>query len=147
MTILDAYAVIAFLRGEPAAEHVRPLLEDGSGVLTAVGLAEVLDHLVRLANADEDDAVLDVAQLGLLDALTVDADTGSAAGRLRARHYHRTRCAVSMADCIAAETARVSGRPLATADPALLDVCHGEGIGTRPLPASDGTTWKPPTSA
>lgn len=146
MTILDAYAVIAFLRGEPAAAHVRPLLEDGNGALTAVGLAEVLDHLVRLADADEDDAALDLAQLGLLDALSVHADTGSAAGRLRARYYHRSRCAVSMADCIAAETARATGRPLATADPDLLDVCHAESIDTRPLPASEGTTWKPPTS-
>jgi predicted nucleic acid-binding protein len=146
VTVLDAYAVIAFLRGEPASEHVQPLLEDGSGVLTAVGLAEVLDHLVRLANADEDDAVLDLAQLGLLDALPVPADIGSAAGRLRARRYHRTRCAVRMADCIAAETARATERPLATADPDLLDVCHAERIATRPLPASDSTTWKPPTS-
>lgn len=146
MTVLDAYAVIAYLRGEPAAEPVHPLLEDGIGVLTAVGLAEVLDHLVRLAKADEDDAVLDVAQLGLLDALPVDAHTGSAAGRLRARYYHRTRCAVSMADCIAAETARATGRSLATADPDLLDVCHAENIAIHPLPASDGTTWTPPTS-
>ena len=146
MTILDAYAVIAFLRGEPAAAHVRPLLEDGSGALTAVGLGEVLDHLVRLAMADEDEAVLDLAQLGVLDALPVPADTGSAAGRLRARRYHRTRCAVSMADCIAAETARTSGRPLATADPHLLQVCHAEGIPMIALPAFDGTTWTPADS-
>ena len=143
MTVLDAYAVIAFLRGEAAAEHVRPLLEDGLAVLTAVGLAEVLDHLVRLAKADEDDAVLDLAQLGLLDAVPVDAATGSAAGRLRARRYHRTKCAVSMADCIAAETARATGGPLVTADPHLLDLCHAEGITCVPLPASDGTIWMP----
>lgn len=146
MTVLDAYAVIAYLRGEPAAEAVHPLLESGVGVLTAVGLAEVLDHLVRLAKVDEDDAVLDLAQLGLLDALPVDADTGSAAGRLRARYYHRTRCAVSMADCIAAETARATKRSLATADPDLLDVCHAEDIATHPLSASDGTTWTPPAN-
>ena len=96
MTILDAYAVIAFLRGEPAADDVRPLLEDRDAELTAVGLAEVLDHLIRIAGVDEDDAVLDLAQLGLLDPLAVGAEIGSAAGRLRARHYHRTRCAVSM---------------------------------------------------
>ena len=147
MTVLDAYAVIAYLRDEPAADHVRPLLEDGLGVLTTVGLAEVLDHLIRLAKADEDDAVLDLAQLGLLDAVPVDASTGSAAGRLRARHYHRTRRAVSMADCIAAETARATGQPLATADPDLLDVCDAESIACLRLPASDGTTWAPPANA
>lgn len=144
MTVLDAYAVIAFLRGEPAADHVRPLLEAGDPALTAVGLAEVLDHLVRLAHADEDDAVLDLAQLGLIDAIPVDAGTGNAAGRLRARRYHRTRCPVSMADCIAAETARATRRPLATADPDLLDVCLSERIEIIPLPGSNGTTWSHP---
>jgi hypothetical protein len=56
VTILDAYAVIDYLRGEPAAPQVRTLLESGEGVLTAIGLAEVLDHLVRLATADEEGA-------------------------------------------------------------------------------------------
>jgi predicted nucleic acid-binding protein len=146
VTVLDAYAVIAFLRDEPAAEHVRPLIEAGDGALTAVGLAEVLDHLARLARADEDDAVLDLAQLGLIDAIAVDASTGNAGGRLRARRYHRTRCPISMADCIAAETARTSRRPLATADPDLLDVCHAERIEIIALPGSDGTTWSPKPS-
>jgi PIN domain nuclease of toxin-antitoxin system len=146
VTVLDAYAVIAFLRDEAAAEHVRPLIEAGDGALTAVGLAEVLDHLVRLAGADEDDAVLDLAQLGLIDAIAVDANIGSAAGRLRARRYHRTRCPISMADCIAAETARATRHPLATADPDLLDVCHAEQIETIPLPGSDDTTWSPKPS-
>lgn len=141
MTVLDAYAVIAYLCDEPAADHVRPLLVAGDAALTAVGLAEVLDHLVRLANAEEDEAVLDLAQLGLIDAIPVDASTGNAAGRLRARRYHRTRCPISMADCIAAETARATHRPLATADPDLLDVCLAERIEIIPLPGSDGTTW------
>jgi predicted nucleic acid-binding protein len=145
VTVLDSYAVIAYLRDEPAADRVRPLLEAGDGMLTAVGLAEVLDHVIRLAGADEDDAVLDLAQLGLLDALPIDADVGNAAGRLRAHRYHRTRCPISMADCIAAETARGTGRPLATADPDLLDVCHTEQIAVIPLPQSDGTTWTPKT--
>ena len=46
-----------------------------------------------------------------------------------------------MADCIAAETARATRRPLATADPDLLDVCLAERIEIIPLPGSDGTTW------
>ena len=146
MTVLDAYAVIAYLRDEPAADQVRPLLEAGDTALTAVGLAEVLDHIIRLAGADEDDAVLDLAQLGLLDAIPVEASTGNAAGRLRARHYHRTHCPISMADCIAAEAARATERQLATADPDLLDVCHTEQIQTIPLPGSDGTTWSPKPS-
>lgn len=143
MSVLDAYAVIAFLRAEPAADTVQPLIESGDAFLTAVGLAEVIDHLVRVIGIDEEQAVLDVAQLGLLEGHPVDAGLGLAAGRLRARHYHRTRCAVSMADCVAAVVARSTGRPLVTSDPHLLDVCHAETISLLALAGTDGTTWTP----
>ena len=141
MTILDAYAVIAYIRAEPAADQVGPLLEQGDSDLTAVGLAEVVDHLVRVGGADEEDVLLDLAQLGLLEALPVDAAIGRAAGRLRARRYDRARCPISMADSIAAETARSHHRALATADPDLLDVCDAEAIRVIPLPGSNGSIW------
>lgn len=145
MTVLDAYAVVAHLRDEPAASEVSSLLEAGGATLTAVGLGEVIDHLVRQAGADEEVATLDLAQLGLLDAATVGSRIGAAAGRLRARHYHRIRCSVSMADCIAAETARYRSEALATSDPHLLDVCHAEGIAVVVLPGSDGSRWTQPS--
>ena len=144
MTVLDAYAVIAYLRGEPAADEVGLLLETGDAMLTAVGLGEVHDHLVRLAGADEEEAALDLAQLGLLDAIAVDSTVGAAAGRLRARRYHRPRCSVSMADCIAAEAARQRAESLATSDPHLLDVCDVEGVDAIVLPRSGGSRWAPP---
>jgi PIN domain nuclease of toxin-antitoxin system len=144
VTILDAYAVVAFLRAEPAAAQVSSLLDGDSATLTAVGLAEVIDHMLRLADADEETLLLDLAQLGLLEAVPVDPALGASAGRLRARSYHRTRCAVSMADCLAAETARTTGQPLATADPHLLDVCHTERIATLVLPDTASNIWSPP---
>jgi PIN domain nuclease of toxin-antitoxin system len=144
LTVLDAYAVLAYLKGERAANEVRPLLGLADSSLTAVGVAEVLDHLVRLSGADEEDAALDLAQLGLIDGVSVDATIGAAAGRLRARHYHRTRCQVSLADCVAAEVARSLRQALATADPHLLDVCHAEGIALTVLTASNGSRWAPP---
>lgn len=146
MTVLDAYAVIAFLRAEPAAAHVKAVLKQADAALTAVGVAEVLDHLIRIVGADEEDATLDLAQLGLVDGLPVTPDLGAAAGRLRARHYHRKQCAVSMADCIAAETARSRNEQLATSDPHLLDLCHAEDIAHLVLPQSDGSTWSPPAT-
>jgi predicted nucleic acid-binding protein len=85
-----------------------------------------------------------VAQLGLLDGTVVDSTVGAEAGRLRARRYHRARCAVSMADCIAAQAARSKGEPLATSDPHLLDLCNAEGISTVVLPGSDGSRWTKP---
>ncbi|HEX2849191.1 MAG TPA: PIN domain-containing protein [Acidimicrobiales bacterium] len=143
MTILDAHAVLAFLKNEPAADEVEQLLLTG-GVLTAVGVVEVIDHLVRIAGGDEEEASLDLAQLGLDDAVVLDSVVASAAGRLRARHYHRTRCPISLADCVAAEVARSTGRSLATSDPALLDVCHHEQIPLTVLPRTDGSRWSPP---
>lgn len=144
MIVLDAYAVLALLKGEPAAPAVRELLGDDQGVqLTAVGVAEVVDHLVRLAGASEDDAALDVAQLGLAAPDPVDADTAMRAGLLRARHYHRRERAVSLADCLLAETARNVSGSVATADPHLLDMCAEEGIEVIPLPDTNGTTWSP----
>jgi predicted nucleic acid-binding protein len=144
LTVLDAYAVIAYLRAEPAAAEVRALLKSTEVALTAVGVAEVLDHLIRIVGANEEDAALDLAQLGLLDAIPVTAALGADAGRLRARHDHRTRCPVSMADCVAAEAARSQAEPLATSDPDLLTVCHLEDIGRVVLPGSDGSIWTPP---
>lgn len=141
MSVLDAYAVIAFLRAEPAAAVVQPVLEFGDAALTAVGIAEVVDHLVRIIGVDEEQAVLDVAQLGLLEGHPVDVELGLAAGRLRAKHYHRTRCAVSMADCIAATVARRLERQLVTSDPHLLDVCSAENIAMLALPGTDGSAW------
>lgn len=111
--------------------------------LTALGVAEVLDHLVRLAGADEEEAALDLAQLGVIDGVPVDSSLGVAAGRLRARYYQRIRCAVSLADCVAAKVARSHQRPLATADPSLLDVCHAEDIGVVVVPGADGSRWSP----
>ena len=144
MTILDAYAVIAYLRAEPAATEVKPLLKRPGAALTTVGVAEVLDHLIRIVGVDEEDATLDVAQLGLLDGIPVSPTLGAAAGRLRARRYHRSRCTVSMADCIAAEAARARDAPLATSDPHLLELCHAEEIAHIALPGSDGSVWAPP---
>ena len=143
MTVLDAYAVLAFLKGEAAASEVESFISTGGAALTALGVAEVLDHLVRLGGVDEEDASLDLAQLGLDLPIVVDAGIGAAAGRLRARHYHRTTCPVSLADCVAAEIARFSQRPLATCDAALLDVCHREHVAVAVLQGSDGSRWSP----
>jgi PIN domain nuclease of toxin-antitoxin system len=141
LTLLDTYAVIAFLRGEAAAVEVGRILQHDDARLTSVGLAEVVDHLVRVAGADVEEVGLDLAELGLLAASPVDPAVGLASGRLRARHYHRTRCAISMADAVAAETARLLDVALATSDPHLLDVCHHEEIDVVVLPASDGSRW------
>ena len=142
MIVLDAYAVLALLKGEPAAGPVRQLLESKEeSSLTVLGVAEVLDHLVRIVGASDEDAALDIAQLGLAEPAPLEAPVALRAGLLRARHHHRRDRAVSIADCVAAETARLSGAPLASADPHLLELCAEESIDVVALPDSQGTTW------
>lgn len=144
MIVLDSFAVLALLRDEPAAALVQQLVESGEEVaLTALGVTEVIDHLVRLLGADEDEAVLDLAQLGLASPTPVDVDVAMQAGLLRARHYHRKYRAVSLADCVAAAIARSASSQLASADPHLLDLCRDEGIAVIALPDSTGRTWSP----
>ena len=83
MIVLDSYAVLALLKGEPAAIKVQHLVEnEEDALLTSLGVAEVLDHLVRLADAEEDEAVLDLAQLGLRSPAAVEADLSARAGLL-----------------------------------------------------------------
>ena len=143
MTVLDAFAVLALLKGEPAALEVRNLIEGGDAALTPLAVAEVVDHLVRIMNTTEEDAVLDLAQLGVPTTEPIDDERTLRAGLLRARHYHRTDRAVSLADCVAAETARSLNSALATSDPHLLDMCRDEGIAVSPLPDSKGHRWSP----
>lgn len=143
MIILDSYAVLALFKGEPAADPVQRLLGGADASLTVLGVSEVLDHLVRLVGADEEDAFLDLAQLDLAAPPPLEADVAIRAGLLRARHYHRRYRALSLADCIAAETARAADSALATADPHLLDTCKAESIAVHPLPDSRGSIWSP----
>lgn len=145
MIVLDAYAVIAALLGEPAAPEVAELLQrDERAVLTPLGVAEVLDRLVQISGVDPDEAVLDLAELGLINAQPLDPAIALQAGLLRARRYHRTRCAVSLADCVVVEVARASDATVVTSDPHLLDVCVLESVNVLPLPDATGVRWTPP---
>jgi PIN domain nuclease of toxin-antitoxin system len=90
MIILDSFAVLALLKDEPAAGQVQLLVEsEEEAALSVLGVSEVLDHLVRLAGADEEEAVLDLAQHGLADSSPLNVGIAMKAGLLRARHYHR----------------------------------------------------------
>jgi predicted nucleic acid-binding protein len=141
--VLDTYAVLALLKDEPAAAEVQRLIEtDGAPMLTALGVAEVLDYLVRLAGAEEEEAALDLAQLGLASPMAVTPELAARSGLLRARHYHRRDRALSLADCVVAETARDLDVRVVTADPALLETCSAEGIAVVALLDSRGVRWR-----
>jgi predicted nucleic acid-binding protein len=139
VTVLDAYAVISYLRGEASAEEVAALLRDPT-VLTSVNAAEVRDQMVRVFGADPDLLEADLALLSHagMTVLAVTAELGMEAGRIRARRYHRERAAVSLADCVAASATLAGYGPLATSDSALAAVVRAEGGGVHALPDSKG---------
>jgi predicted nucleic acid-binding protein len=131
--LLDAFAVIAYFRDEPAAGDVEALMLTGEAYLTSVNAAEVVDRLSRRGGLDPVDVVGELSVLPIT-MRPVDAPLGMLAGRLRAGHYHRTECPVSLADCVAAAVAVADGMPLATSDAALarvVEVERGEVIRLR----------------
>jgi PIN domain nuclease of toxin-antitoxin system len=139
VTVLDAYAVIAYLRGEPSAGEVAGLLR-GPALITSVNLAEVCDQMVRVFGADPDGVEADLALLchAGMTVLAVSHELGMEAGRIRARRYHCDRASVSLAGCVAVSAALASRRPLATADPSLAAVLRAEGGEVHALPDSKG---------
>ena len=135
--MLDAYALIAVLPGEPAAEELRSVLEAGDAAIHPLNLAEVIDRMVRLAQADADEIEADVALLGVSTIDLIRADLIDA-GRWRARHYRRADRAVSLADCVAAVSAVRGAKPLATSDPGCAAMMREEGGTVLALPDSTG---------
>ena len=133
-TVLDAYALIALRLDEPAAEDVERILRSGDAAITSVNYGEALDRLVRARGLPEPrvravfEALLDTS-LRRIDVGFLVVET---AVRLRAKHYHRERRPLSLADCICVASAGSDGA-VATADEAMLAMAEAEGIRTVPL--------------
>jgi len=142
--VLDAYALEAYLNDEVVvADMVEPLLMSGEQILiTSVNLAETADRMIRLNGATREELESDVVALGVT-VTGVGATAGLDAASLRANHYHRTRRAVSIADCCAAAVALDRDALLVSSDPALLGMVHDEGGRYLALPNSSGSVWSP----
>lgn len=114
MVVLDAWALLAYLRDEPAAEHVqRRWLSDGAA-MCSVNLGEALYAQTRAhGHAPATEAIA-----AARDAMTVvdpDWDLVSTAAAIKARG------GISYADAFCIATARHLGAPLLTGDPEILD--------------------------
>jgi predicted nucleic acid-binding protein len=133
--LLDASALVAFLSGEPAAPQVRRVLADADSAVTNVQLAEVVDVLGRRHGVGMDEAWRTVDAITGLAVVVIGIAESCRAGALRARHYHRTRCPVSLADCLLVAAAGPHDR-VVTRDKALAEVARAEGLGVLALPSS-----------
>lgn len=133
--LLDAFALIALLANEPAADEVESLLRRGEAAITPINLAEALDVLQRVhgMGLERLDAVT-MPLVGEVIALTtIDERIARRAADIRARRYHRTRAPLSLADCILL-AATGEEDELATADGPLIRTAEAEGVRVRTLP-------------
>jgi predicted nucleic acid-binding protein len=134
MTLLDAYALVAFLVGGPAAAQVRAILREGEAAVATANLAEALDvseriHGLAITRALE---LLEPLFDGLMAVRSLDLLVTCRAAELRARHYHRSTRPISLADAVLLASAR-SGDRIATADPDVLAVARAEHLASLAL--------------
>lgn len=135
MTLLDAYALIAFLVGGPARPDVRAILREGDAAIATANLVEALDVSTRVYNLPIARAldVVDPLFEASLQEVHLDGSRARRAAEIRARHYHRKRCPISLGDAILLASAKAGDR-IATADADVLVVAEAESLKVSPLP-------------
>ena len=110
--VLDAWAVMAYLRGESAADRTQRAIDDGA-LMSWINLGEVLYLLHRAVGADRARATIrDLRSVIEVEVPGVDRITEAAV--IKAEHP------LSYADAFAAATALAHDAPLLTGDPELL---------------------------
>jgi PIN domain nuclease of toxin-antitoxin system len=112
-TVIDASALIAFLRDEPGADVVENVLSAPDKCYAhALNLCEVYYDFFRASNQDAAEAAIsDLLGLGIEDRTDMDSEFWRDPGGLKAVHRR-----VSLADCCALALARRLGARLVTAD-------------------------------
>lgn len=112
--VLDAGAMIAFLRDEPGAAAVTEALLDSDSqcYAHALNLCEVYYDFHRASGREvASQAIMDLARLGVIEDASLGGAVWRAAGRLKADLRR-----VSLADCFAIELAQRMKATLLTAD-------------------------------
>jgi uncharacterized protein with PIN domain len=137
--VLDAYALLALVRDEPAAGAVEELLRGGASGITALNLAEAVDVAQRVHGLPSDDVRETIEPLlaGTLSVLQAGEDEAWRAAEIRLRHYDRRSSALSLADCFLLAAAG-AGDSVATSDPPVAAAARLEAIEVVPLPDSSG---------
>lgn len=138
MTLLDAYALIAFLVGGPATPQVRTILREGDAAVATANLAETLDvservHHLPIARSLE---ILEPLFEGPLTAIPLDGSTAHRAAVVRSTYYHRRSRPISLADAVLIASAQEDDL-IATADPDVLAVAAAEEVETVALPGRE----------
>jgi len=111
--VIDASALIAFLRDEPGADVVENVLSAPEKCYAhALNLCEVYYDFFRASNQDAAEAAIaDLLGLGIEERTDMDSEFWRDVGGLKAVHRR-----VSLADCCALALARRLGARVVTAD-------------------------------
>ncbi len=121
MYVLDAFALMAYLKGEPSAQRVRDLLSDAENrkcqvYLSIINLGEVLYNLERNNGLNKAHEALTIIQSLPLEILPADNQTVFAAAHVKATHP------VSYADAFAIVAAQRLNGVVLTGDTEFNDV-------------------------
>lgn len=124
--ILDASAIIAYLRGEPGADVVSSILVEPADVCLAhtLNLCEVYYDFYR-SNGEmaARDAINDILALGVQVRDDLSSEFWQAAGALKATHRR-----ISLADCFAVILAQTVGGSVLTSDHHEFDPLAARGV-------------------
>jgi PIN domain nuclease of toxin-antitoxin system len=112
MPVLDAWAVLAFLRDEPAAERVQKVMLTGARI-SSVNLGEVLYWTIRERGERTAETVLDLVR-AVLTVEDPDWALVRSAARIKAGG------GVSYADAFCIATAQRHDTPVYTGDPEIV---------------------------
>ncbi|MGH3025859.1 MAG: PIN domain-containing protein [Gaiellaceae bacterium] len=140
MILLDAYALIALLGDEPAADEVEQFLRRGDCWASAVNLAEAIDVSSRVHDLEPGvvrDALGALILSNQVRVIVADEESAWRAAELRQRYYAKETCELSLADCFLLGAAGPNDQ-IATADAPAAQVARAQGIGVVPLPDSSG---------
>lgn len=113
--VLDSWAIMSYLQGEPSAEKVADIIadahEDNVPLLMSVVNAGEVWYIIarRTSEADADRSLRELKQLGI-EVVDADWDIAHEAGRFKAKHK------MSFADCFAAALAKQRKAQLVTGD-------------------------------
>ena len=119
--ILDAFALMAYLKGEPAAERVRDIFDEGAKgkchiYISIINLGEVLYNMERNFGLSRAHEALTVIQSLPIEVLPADNQTVFDAAHIKANHP------VSYADAFVVVAAQELDGIVMTGDPEFLDV-------------------------
>lgn len=121
--VLDACALISFLRGEPGAKIVQTILKKNQCFVHALNLCEVYYDFLKVSHtSDADAAINDLIAAGIIERNDIDKSFWKEVGIFKASNK------LSLADCFALTlTRRVTGK-LVTSDRKEFEPIANQGI-------------------